>query len=152
MGTVTLGAEPQAPAGVRRAQLADVGNPHVVLLVDDPAAVDVPRRGTEIAAAYPDGINVEFVTVRGDGAGSSLDFRVWERGAGETLACGTGSVAAAAVAASWGLVGDRVVVHNPGGPLEVVLGPEGGESSRPARLGGPVRKVADVDAVVTTGS
>ena len=73
-----------------------------------------------LAAAYPGGINVEFVAPRPDG---SLAFRVWERGAGETLACGTGSVAAAAVAAAWGLVGDRVVVHNPGGALEVELAP-----------------------------
>jgi diaminopimelate epimerase len=153
MGPVTIGAETAPPPGARRAQLADVGNPHVVLLVDDPAAVDVAARGTAIAATYPEGINVEFVAPRGTGAAASLDFRVWERGAGETLACGTGSVAAAAVAAAWGLVGDRVTVHNPGGPLEVTLGdgaPGDGATTRPARLGGPVRKVAGVEAVVPT--
>lgn len=151
MGPVTLGEEPSVPAGVQRARAADVGNPHLVLLVDDPAGVDVPARGTALAAAYPGGINVEFVAPRPDG---SLAFRVWERGAGETLACGTGSVAAAAVAAAWGLVGDRVVVHNPGGALEVELAPEGdGDDGaiRQARLGGPVRKVADVDWELTTG-
>lgn len=156
MGTVTLGAEPDVPAGARRARLADVGNPHVVLLVDDPDDVDVRARGIEIASGYPGGINVEFVAPRATGTDTSLDFRVWERGAGETLACGTGSVAAAAVAAAWGMVGHRVVVHNPGGALEVVLAAADGESptgspTRGARLGGPVRKVADVDAVVTLG-
>ena len=56
--------------------------------------------------------------------GELLDFRVWERGVGETLACGTGSVAAAAAARSWGAVrGDGAVrVRNPGGTLEVTLG------------------------------
>jgi diaminopimelate epimerase len=151
MGPVALGAEPDVPPDATRARLADVGNPHIVLLVADPHAIDLATRGSEIASAYPGGINVEFISADGDG-GSSLEFRVWERGAGATLACGTGSVAAAAVAAAWGLVGSSVMVVNPGGPLEVVLGPEDeGGSSRPARLGGPVRKVADVDAVVRAG-
>jgi diaminopimelate epimerase len=71
-------------------------------------------------------------------------LRVFERGVGETLACGTGSCAAAAAARRWGLVGDEVTVDNPGGPLGVVFGPTG------VRLSGPVRFVADVTVDVET--
>jgi diaminopimelate epimerase len=79
---------------------------------------------------------VEFIAVP---VGSdAIDLRVWERGVGETLACGTGSAAAAAAAHSWGLVGTTVAVHNPGGTLQVTLEATG------IRLSGPVRKVADV--------
>jgi diaminopimelate epimerase len=67
--------------------------------------------------------------------------RVWERGVGETWACGSGSCAAAAAARSWGLVGANVLVRNPGGTLEVGLGDKDGD---PVFLGGPVRRVAEV--------
>jgi diaminopimelate epimerase len=63
-------------------------------------------------------------------------MRVWERGVGETLSCGTGACAAAAVANRRGLVGERVVVHVPGGDLLVELGDT-------IRLGGPVTHVFD---------
>jgi len=92
----------------------------------------------ELAARFDNGINVEYVAPSGHGA---LRLRVWERGVGETLACGSGSCAAAAAARAWGLVGDTVSVHNPGGVLEVFLG--AGEADG-AVLGGPVRRVARV--------
>jgi len=110
-----------------------------VLCGPDPAEVDVAGIGQELQGEYPGGINVEFISVTD--TADALGFRVFERGAGETQACGTGSVAAAAVARSWGLVGDRVRVHNPGGTLEVVLGQ--GEHPTSA-LAGPVHKVADL--------
>ena len=56
------------------------------------------------------------------GADDELDMRVWERGVGETLSCGTGACAVAAVAHRRGLVGERVTVHVPGGDLAVELG------------------------------
>jgi len=65
-------------------------------------------------------------------------MRVWERGVGETLSCGTGACAAAAVAHRRGLVGSRVTVQVRGGELNVELGPT-------VRLGGPVTYVFDVD-------
>ena len=65
-------------------------------------------------------------------------LRVFERGVGETQACGTGSAAAAAAAHSWGLVGRQVAVRNPGGTLEVTLDDDD------IRLAGPVHRVASV--------
>jgi len=142
MGPATLGPELAAVDG-RRARTVDVGNPHLVLLGAAVADVDVARCGPALAAVYPAGINVEWIEPMEDDEGEVLDFRVWERGAGETLACGTGSVAAAATARDWGVVtgSGPVRVRNPGGYLEVTLDPRGGS----ALLGGPVRKIADVE-------
>jgi diaminopimelate epimerase len=144
MGPVTLGPEQPHQLDGRRARTVDVGNPHLVLLGLDTASVDVAELGPKLQSGYDGGINVEWITVRTDDAGTFLDFRVFERGAGETLACGTGSVAAAAAACSWGVVAPEgaVRVRNPGGVLDVVLGSSDGAS---ARLAGPVRKVADVE-------
>jgi len=101
-----------------------MGNPHLVLFgPDDPAAVDVPGLGHRIESVHPGGINVEFVAA-GPGA-DTLTMRVWERGVGETPACGTGACAAAAAAHEWGLVGDRVTVRQPGGDAVVELGEDG---------------------------
>jgi diaminopimelate epimerase len=141
MGAVRLGAD-QTPEVGCRARTVDVGNPHLVLLHPDPGAVDVTETGPKLQAGFPGGINVEWISVERDGAGEVLAFRVFERGAGETLACGTGSVAAAAAARSWGAVegaGD-VRVRNPGGILTVTLADDG-----TAFLAGPVRRVADVE-------
>jgi diaminopimelate epimerase len=143
MGPARLGPdEPQEVDG-RRARTVDVGNPHLVLLGPDAAGVDVAERGPKLQASFAGGINVEWVTVVRDREGDLLDLRVWERGVGETLACGTGSVAAAAAARSWDVVGPGTVrVRNPGGVLEVDVGD--GEHTT-THLAGPVRKVADVD-------
>ncbi|HET9259807.1 MAG TPA: diaminopimelate epimerase [Acidimicrobiia bacterium] len=86
--------------------LVDVGNPHAVTFVDDPAMADVEVVGKRIQSEFEDGTNVEFARVVDGG----LELRVWERGVGETLACGTGMVAAAAVAAEQ---------HNLRGPFRV---------------------------------
>jgi len=144
MGPARLGADLPQEFGERRARTVDVGNPHLVLLGPDTAAVDVAEAGPKLQAAYPGGINVEWITVAHDDEGTLLDFRVWERGAGATLACGTGSVAAAAAARSWGAVaGDTPIrVRNPGGVLEVTLG---ATEDATTFLAGPVRKVADID-------
>ena len=68
------------------------------------ASVDVAVLGPQLQSAFAGGINVEWISVISDADGELLDFRVFERGAGETLACGTGSVAAAAAARSWGVL------------------------------------------------
>jgi len=143
MGPVHLGPHQPQEFDDRRARTVDVGNPHLVLLGPDTAGVDVAEVGPKLQAAFAGGINVEWITVTEDEMGELLDFRVYERGAGETLACGTGNVAAAAAARSWGVVAPEgiVRVRNPGGMLEVTLGPGPDD---PAHLAGPVRKVADV--------
>jgi diaminopimelate epimerase len=139
MGAVRLGAEQAGPPPAERSRLVDVGNPHLVVLVgEDPAGLAVAEIGPRLEAEHPGGINVEFVFVAG---ADELALRVWERGVGETRACGTGSCAAAAAARGWGLVGDHVLVHNPGGTLEVWLGRA---HDGPVALGGPVRRVAEV--------
>jgi diaminopimelate epimerase len=139
MGAVRLvGPATTDPAG-RPTQRVDTGNPHLVVRCDDPAGIDLPVAGPELAADYEGGINVEFVAA-GPGP-DEITMRVWERGVGETWACGSGSCAAAAAARSWGLVGANVLVRNPGGTLEVALGEKDGD---PVLLGGPVRRVAEV--------
>jgi diaminopimelate epimerase len=144
MGPVALGPGNGGTHGAERARTVDVGNPHLVLLQPDLERVDIAVLGPQLQAAYPEGINVEWIARETDGDGELLELRVWERGAGATLACGTGSVAAAAAARDWGVVKATgpVRVHNPGGTLEVVLGAGPGD---PAVLAGPVRKVADID-------
>ncbi|HWD54889.1 MAG TPA: diaminopimelate epimerase [Acidimicrobiales bacterium] len=142
MGPAILGPDQPQEFDDRRARTVDVGNPHLVLLGPDTEGVEIAELGPKLQAAYSGGINVEWITVLTGADGDYLDLRVWERGAGETLACGTGSVAAAAAARSWdALRGDVVRVRNPGGTLEVTLGADEATSF----LAGPVRKVADVD-------
>jgi diaminopimelate epimerase len=96
-----------------RLHLIDVGNPHAVVIVDDPAEVDVAGLGERIGtdARFPRGTNVEFASVT-DGV---VDMRVWERGIGETSACGTGMVAAAFVAAKTGRLVGEIPVNVRGG-------------------------------------
>jgi len=114
----------------------DVGNPHLVVLGPDPRALDVASLGPALSdeMGAQGGVNVEFVTL-GPGR-DELTMRVWERGVGETQACGTGSVAAAAALHHWGRVGAKVTVNQPGGAAEVELRPAG-----TAVLSGPSRRV-----------
>jgi|TARA_B110000014_G_scaffold60566_2_gene41033 diaminopimelate epimerase len=98
---------------------ADLGNPHLVLVVDDLAAVDIGELGARYEALYPQGINVEWVAADPNN-GNNLDMLVWERGAGVTQACGTGATAAAFLAHEWGLVEQQVNVRMPGGEVQVV--------------------------------
>jgi diaminopimelate epimerase len=95
-----------------------MGNPHCVLFVDDVASFPVEQVGPKIEhhPAFPRRTNVEFVQVLSD---SELKVRVWERGAGLTLACGTGACAALAVAARTGRTKRSALVHLPGGTLQV---------------------------------
>ena len=126
----------------RRHVSVDVGNPHVVVEVDDPGELESLDLATE--ALLSPGANAEFVAA-GPGPGE-LRMRVWERGVGETLSCGTGSCAVAAAGREWGLVGDRVVVHQPGGRLVVDL------LGDTAVLTGPAVRVASVEVAEGIGS
>lgn len=144
MGDVQLGAEADnrtladvLPASGWHARTVCIGNPHLVLLLPDLHGVGLSRAGAVAQDAYEGGINLEMIAP-GPGP-DELVLRVWERGVGETLACGTGSCAAAAAAREWGVVGDRVLVHNPGGTLEVDL-----NGSR-VSLSGLVRRICAVE-------
>ena len=95
-----------------------MGNPHAVIFVDDPQAVDVHGIGRQIEhhPLFPKRTNVEFVRVwRRD----LLEMRVWERGSGETLACGTGAAASLVAAVLNGLADRSAVVQLTGGELHV---------------------------------
>jgi diaminopimelate epimerase len=115
----------------------DLGNPHLVVEVDDPAAIDLATRGAWLEQQFADGVNVEFVA-KSDGRADTIVMRVWERGAGITHACGTGACAAALAAHEWGLVGDDVTVEMPGGAAEVRLGDE-------IVLTGPAELIATIE-------
>lgn len=101
----------------QRYRLVDTGNPHAVAVVADPDSVDVATVGPVVAkeAGFDAGCNVEFIAIGDDG----VRMRVWERGVGETLACGTGMVAAGVVALEGNSGSVRVQV--PGGSAQVVL-------------------------------
>ena len=93
----------------------DVGNPHAVLMVDDPDTEDVAEVGSHLQSEFEGGANVEFARVEGD----VVYLRVWERGVGETLACGTGMAAAAFVATKTDGLESPVHVTVPGGTATV---------------------------------
>lgn len=105
-----------------RGTFVDVGNPHCVVQVDDPATFDVAGVGPllEHHPAFPNRANIEFVHVEADG---SVRMRVWERGVGETQACGTGATAVGAAVVRLGLATSPVVVHLLGGDLTIEVEP-----------------------------
>lgn len=128
--SVTMGLVGEGPAvppsvserlGSDRHETADLGNPHLVVLVSDLSSVDLVGTGAWIESQFDAGINVEFIATGTEP--DSLDLLVWERGAGVTEACGTGAVAAATLAHQWGLVGREVRVVMPGGSAEVIVAP-----------------------------
>lgn len=95
-----------------------MGNPHAVIEVDGVATAAVATLGPQIerAAVFPNGCNVGFAEVR---ARDAIALRVWERGVGETLACGSGACAAVAVLRRRGRVDAGVHVALPGGTLDI---------------------------------
>jgi diaminopimelate epimerase len=103
---------------------ASMGNPHYVIFVDDVAAFPVATYGPLIEnnALFPRRTNVEFVQIISRG---ELRQRTWERGAGETLACGTGSSAVTAACVLNGLTEKKVLNHLSGGDLEMEWADDG---------------------------
>ena len=95
-----------------------MGNPHCVLFVDDVARAPVTTLGPSIERhpVFPKRVNVEFVQVMSPAA---LQMRVWERGAGETLACGTGACASLVAAVLAGKSGREATLHLKGGELKI---------------------------------
>lgn len=97
---------------------ASMGNPHAVCYDIYPEGDDFRRLGAlmERHPLFPRRANIEFCRLNPDGG---VDVRVWERGDGETLACGTGACAVVAAGASQGLLPRRSTVHLPGGDLDI---------------------------------
>lgn len=115
-----------------------MGNPHAVLRVADVASAPVARLGPPIErhTRFPRRVNVGFMQVIDP---ARIRLRVFERGAGETPACGTGACAAVAVGRIQGLLAERVTVELPGGTLVVSWGGTG----QPVRMTGPATRVFD---------
>ena len=139
LGAVRI--EPKSRFEVDGAELelvrGSAGNPHAVLFVADVGRAEVERLGAALQAhtAFPGGVNVEFVQPIGS---DRLRQRTFERGSGETLACGTGAAVAAIAARAAGRVaGEATFVELRGGVLRVV-----GEASALA-IEGPARSVCD---------
>jgi diaminopimelate epimerase len=120
---------------VVRATAVSMGNPHLVLfLEDDPERFHVSHIGAvlERDERFPEGTNVEFARVGAD----DIAARVWERGSGETMACGSGACAIVVAAHEAGLAERRSWVRFPGGTLEVER-----RESGSATLTGPAARV-----------
>ncbi|MFM7675852.1 MAG: diaminopimelate epimerase [Synechococcus sp.] len=117
---------------------AGMGNPHVVIPVMEVGAVELERFGAELEVhpAFPARTNVHFVEVLSP---THLVMRVWERGAGPTLACGTGACATLVVCHSLGLCERRARLDLPGGPLEIAWD----EASGHLFMTGPAEAVFD---------
>lgn len=117
-GTDALHAKVELNEQVIEAACVSMGNPHAVLFHDDPQAAPVTTLGPAIEkhAMFPRGTNVEFMRVD---SSDHVTMRVWERGAGETLACGTGACAVAVVARQLGGADPKMTVSLAGGDLEI---------------------------------
>ena len=113
-----------------------VGNPHAVIQVADVEAAPVAAIGEELQrhAAFPERVNVGFLQVLDAGRAT---LRVYERGAGETLACGSGACAAMAVGRDWGVLGPRVQMKLRGGVLTM----EWSGGAAPVWMTGPAETV-----------
>lgn len=116
---------------------ATVGNPHCVILTDQPTPEETCRLGPliETEPRFPNRTNVQFLSVIDR---RNIRIEIWERGAGYTLASGSSSTAAAAVAHRLDLCDADITVHMPGGTLEIQF-----EADFSATMTGPVTKVCD---------
>ncbi len=101
-----------------RMTCVSMGNPHCIVFVDDTANFPLEEVGPlfESHEVFPNRVNVEFVQVLDE---KTLNMRVWERGSGETLACGTGTCATVVASCLNGHTGDDVTVHLLGGDLHI---------------------------------
>lgn len=120
-----------------------MGNPHVVIFVDDLSTGDVTELGPVIEnhEMFPERANVEFVKVI---SRDTINVRVWERGSGETLACGTGACASVVAAVTNGLTDRSVKVNLPGGQLNI----EWNQENNHIYMTGPATTVFTGDYIV----
>lgn len=123
-----------------RVSLVSMGNPHAVAFVDDVQTAEVASQGEALQhhEAFPEQVNVGFLQVRGRQWAS---LRVYERGAAETLACGTGACAAALAGMRSGRLDSPVKIQMPGGLLEIEWDGLGRTQAQPVFLTGPAVEV-----------
>lgn len=121
-GDAVIGREVSIAGGVHNITCVSMGNPHCVVF-EDPDGLDLEKIGPlyENDALFPERVNTEFIKVLGK---NKLKMRVWERGSGETMACGTGACAAAAAACARGLCdyGADISLYLRGGELVINVG------------------------------
>jgi diaminopimelate epimerase len=144
------GSWPLAPVDIAQAApvmvaAVSMGNPHAVLLVDSTEAAPVASLGPAVQASprFPEGVNVGFLQVQ---SRSQVRLRVYERGVGETLACGSGACAAVVAGIRLGLLDASVEVHTHGGVLTIAwagAASPGGEPWSPVFMTGPATTVFD---------
>lgn len=129
--------------GVFRCTPVSVGNPHAVIFTEDAESVPLSEVGSRIEChqAFSDRVNVEFVQLLGP---QSLRMRVWERGSGITMACGTGACASAAAAVATGLCrpNDPISVRLDGGTLRICVSDDFG-----IRMTGPAQFVYEGETI-----
>ena len=140
MGQAVVVRDETADMSTRTAYRVSIGNPHLVLIATKDDGMDVRSIGPDLEISVPGGQNVELVTLTGDR--SLINIDTWERGAGYTLACGTGSCASAAAAHLSGLVESFVTVHNPGGDVAIEL--SGPQDTPEVILTGAARRIFSI--------
>ena len=108
--------------GKPKSLFVSMGNPHYVIFVDDVQHMNITTLGKllERETAFPQRCNIEFAQLVGEG---KLRTRVWERGSGITMACGTGACATAVAAAKLGVCGRHAVIAMDGGDLDITWSP-----------------------------
>lgn len=118
--------------------IADIGNPHCVVVQDEISAKQAHEDGAaiEVHEAFPNRTNVQFLKVIDR---NNVQIEIWERGAGYTLASGSSSSASAAVTHRIGLVDDDITVHMPGGKIGIHIG-----ADYAVRMTGPATRVASM--------
>ena len=116
---------------------ATIGNPHCVILRDEVSAEEAQKWGPLIEKdpRFPNRTNVQFMKILDR---TNIQIEIWERGAGYTLASGSSSSAAAAVAYKLGLCDSQIAVHMPGGNIEITV-----SNDFLISMSGPVTKIAD---------
>ena len=128
------------PSAALSVAVLSMGNPHAVQLVDDVETAPVTQQGPLIEhhPRFPQRVNAGFLQVV---SRSEVKLRVWERGAGETLACGTGACAAVVAGIRLGLLDGRVDVHTRGGVLMIEWAGDEGDRLSPVLMTGPAVSV-----------
>jgi len=133
-----------AIAGIdfERPSAVSMGNPHIVFFVPDVARVPLEAVGPEIESdlLFPERVNVNIAQVQ---SRTHIDLRVWERGAGPTLACGSGACATYAAARRRGLVDASATIRLPGGGL-LIAETAGGTLSMTGPVASAFRGVTDL--------